>query len=272
MAKDKASSSSKKLTAKQVSDTSKKLASDVGMFLKDLNNVPTVGYLVAEFVGMFLVTASFLYMQGSPLFFAFALIGATLVVGGVSGAHLNPAVTFGAWVTRKISSVNAFFYIVAQFLGAVVAWLTVNAFLQNSAVTGAATQTALQASPITEGKELYIFFAELLGVTIFSLGVATALRLRAKKDNVAAALAVGFVATIAFYVGLSLTTALVDQTAGSAILTFLNPAMAAAANGISFGESWNNVWPVSIYVIAPAIGGVLGFVLQDFLYSQSNEK
>ena len=41
--------------------------------------------------------------------------------GGVSGAHLNPAVTLGCVVARKIDIVLACGYIVSQFIGSVFA-------------------------------------------------------------------------------------------------------------------------------------------------------
>src|SRR5437867_3172779 len=40
--------------------------------------------------------------------------------GHVSGGHINPAVTFAAWVTGKIGLQRGILYIVAQLLGAVV--------------------------------------------------------------------------------------------------------------------------------------------------------
>ncbi|MDJ0678606.1 MAG: MIP family channel protein [Xenococcaceae cyanobacterium MO_167.B52] len=39
----------------------------------------------------------------------------------VSGGHLNPAVTFGAWLTKKIDTKNALGYIVVQCLGGIFA-------------------------------------------------------------------------------------------------------------------------------------------------------
>ncbi len=50
-------------------------------------------------------------------------VGLTLIAliyspwGQQSGAHLNPAVTLGFWRTGKVAPWDAFFYIVAQFLG-----------------------------------------------------------------------------------------------------------------------------------------------------------
>src|SRR6204780_1869404 len=42
-------------------------------------------------------------------------------VGHISGGHLNPAVTIGFWVTRRLSTLQALFYWIAQLLGAVAA-------------------------------------------------------------------------------------------------------------------------------------------------------
>ncbi|XP_013884876.1 aquaporin-1 [Austrofundulus limnaeus] len=53
--------------------------------------------------------------------FAFGLAAATLTqcTRHVSGAHLNPAVTLGLLATCQISFLRAFFYMLAQMLGAV---------------------------------------------------------------------------------------------------------------------------------------------------------
>ncbi|CAD6218310.1 unnamed protein product [Miscanthus lutarioriparius] len=50
--------------------------------------------------------------------------GATIFIlvyctGGISGGHINPAVTFGLFVGRKLSLVRTILYIVAQCLGAI---------------------------------------------------------------------------------------------------------------------------------------------------------
>lgn len=53
--------------------------------------------------------------------FAFGLAVATLAqcIGHVSGAHLNPAITLGLLASCQMSVLRAFFYMVAQILGAV---------------------------------------------------------------------------------------------------------------------------------------------------------
>lgn len=238
-----------------------KLVKSFQSFCKMVKTMPLVGVIVAEFIGTFLITASFFEMQGNPLFFGFAIIGTILVVGGVSGAYLNPAITLGAFATRKISALYAFVYILAQILGAIAAWAVLNEFSKNSAATTQLTGTVYHAATIVTGKEWYLFYAELIGATILSLGVATAIRLRSSK--VVAAFAAGFATLVALYITLSLTTVLLSEQGTS--FTFLNPAIAIAANGLS----WNN-WPIAIYVVAPVIGAVIGFVLQDYLHSQTD--
>ena len=96
-------SSSKVTTVKAVS--SKKPAST--LFGLKLTRSPQLGAGVAEFVGSFLLAAAVIAGQGQPIIVLFAVVGVVLVVGGMSGAHINPAITIGAWATRKISGVRA---------------------------------------------------------------------------------------------------------------------------------------------------------------------
>jgi glycerol uptake facilitator-like aquaporin len=266
MAEKRAISPAKKSAAKassSASNTNSSMSSTYNSMRRVLKEMPLIGALVAEFIGAFLITVAFIEMQGSPLFVAFALGGIVLIVGGVSGAHLNPAITIGAWATRKINWIYALGYIVAQLLGATVAYLVLNTFLHAApTTTGAAAPTLLHAATIVNGKEWYIFFTELIGTAILTLGVATALR--NKKTRIVAAFAAAFAISLALYVALTLNTSLL-QTANESnvVLTFLNPAIAFAANGLSW-----NMWPLTIYVLAPFIGGIIGFAIQDFLHSQ----
>jgi aquaporin TIP len=86
--------------------------------------------LLAEFVGTFTLifvgAGAIIQTQGSDLVaigLAYGLAIAVMVssVGHVSGAHFNPAVTIGAWVTQKIDSSSAVAYILAQLAGGAAA-------------------------------------------------------------------------------------------------------------------------------------------------------
>jgi len=261
MAEKTAISSTKKSTASE--PQAKKTTVKSVKYIK--NNLPMIGALTAEFVGTFLLVASIFAVQGQPLFVAFALVGVVLLIGGISGGHVNPAMTIGAWVTKKIDSKKAIGYIIAQILGAGFAWLILSAFMSGSdaALQSGTGSLLFHVATIAEGKEWYIFFAELLGSIIVALGIASALK--AKNDKVAAAFSYSFALLIGLIIAGSITS--IFLTEANTSLTFLNPAAAIAANGISW-----NIWPIAIYFIAPTIGAVVGFSMQDFLYSQSNEK
>ena len=85
-----------------------------------------------EFIGTFLLAASVLASQGQPVSVLFTLSTIVLIAGAISGAHVNPLITVGAWATRRISTLKAIFYIVAQILGAMVVFMLMNAFVSNA--------------------------------------------------------------------------------------------------------------------------------------------
>lgn len=262
MADKKAISSTKKSIIRVIPDI-KQLIS----FARDPSKkTPIIGAIVAELIGTFLFVTAFFQMQGNPLFVAFTLVGIFLVIGGISGAHINPALTIGAWVTRKVSSLRAISYIAAQAVGATAAYFMLKAFLEGAKTSGSElipTSQLFHVATLTSEKEWYLFFAELLGASILTFGFATALRVR--REKVAAAFSVGLAILIALYVAMSLTTVMLTEANTS--LTFLNPVLAFATGGII---DWN-MWRMFIYILAPVVGAIIGFVLQDFLHNQTSE-
>jgi MIP family channel proteins len=84
--------------------------------------------LLAEFVGTFtlvFIGAGAAATGGSltdvALAHGFVIIGAVCAFGGISGAHVNPAVTLAALLARAVEAAEGARYWLAQFLGAVAA-------------------------------------------------------------------------------------------------------------------------------------------------------
>jgi len=93
--------------------------------------VKTGRALIAEFVGAFALifigagsivtnqwTKGALGLAGIAAAHALVLAIMISALGHISGGHFNPAVTFGVWITRRISSAGAALYVVAQLVGA----------------------------------------------------------------------------------------------------------------------------------------------------------
>src|SRR5918996_2752594 len=66
-------------------------------------------------------------LVGVALAHGLALAVLVSALGAVSGAHFNPAVTFGVWITGRIEPARAVLYVAAQLAGAVVAGLALRA-------------------------------------------------------------------------------------------------------------------------------------------------
>ena len=55
---------------------------------------------------------------GVALAFGLSLLCAAFLFGGISGCHINPAVTIGMWAAKRTDGWGVPYYLVGQFLGA----------------------------------------------------------------------------------------------------------------------------------------------------------
>lgn len=222
---------------------------------KHISSAPFIAAVVAEFIGTFLFAATVIAAQGQPILVLFGLAGIVLALGAISGAYVNPALTIAAWATRRIGALRAIAYIVAQVLGAMLALVLLNSFIQaNAGGTSSllGQPTLFKAGDLPAGKEWFIFASELIGTAIFGFAVAAATRM--VKSRVSAGLTVG----LGIYTALLIAGSLAAMLGANAIL---NPAVAVALQAMHF----NSVWPFAVYGIASILGAVVGFFLHDYL-------
>lgn len=258
--KRKTVSPKKKPTSKKTSSARVVRSANSGVLSRgSLGNVP-VAALLAELLGTFVLTAIIIQSKGTAVIVLFALAAIVLAIGSFSGAHVNPAITFGAWVTRKISTYRALGYVIAQVLGALLAVVVLSYLLggvapEQNPYTGQATAPELfKATELVKGKEMYTFWAEVLGLSLFGFAVANALR--EKKDHFATAYTVGG----GLFIGLLI--------AGP--IAILNPAVAfglQAFNDLKDAALW---WSIGAHLVAPLIGGAIGFLFYDLLRRDSD--
>lgn len=161
----------------------------------------------------------------------------------ISGGHINPAVTFGAWITGKIDPAKAIMYVVAQLVGAIVgAWLI-------KAVIPAAAQGNLGAhglgAGITVGGGL---LAEIV-LTFALVFVVFATAMDPKGLGHLAPAAIGLTVLVDHLFGVPVTGASMNPARS------FGPAFAAGA--------WDNHW---IFWVGPLVGGGLAALVYEFLF------
>ena len=79
--------------------------------------------LVAEFFGTFVLLMS-IFLTGNALIIGLTLSLNVWLLGGISGSHVNPAVSIAMLVKGAISPMEFVTYTIVQLAGAVSAWYT----------------------------------------------------------------------------------------------------------------------------------------------------
>ncbi|MCK6539412.1 MAG: aquaporin [Anaerolineales bacterium] len=213
---------------------------------------------VAEFIGTFALVfigagAGITGMSG--LFGVAVAHGAVLAVfyyafGHISGAHVNPAVTFGLALNGTVKWGEAVFYWIAQFAGGIVAAFTLNLAvggvsvdgIGGGATIGVLTDSAPYAAALVE-----VILTFFLVNTILHTAVAG-------RGGAFAGLAIGLTLTFAILTGGAMTGASLNpaRTFGPAIFT--SPSLAVPMTYV-------------IYLLGPLLGAALAVGVFKFLNS-----
>lgn len=124
--------------------------------------------LVAEALGTFgLALAALTAPADQPLLVGLALAVLLLGMIKVSGGHFNPAVTFGLWAMNKLELVKVPFYWLAQFIGALGAFMVIGAYNGNGSNLDMSNFAAW---------DWRVFWVELIGTALFLFGLVAALK------------------------------------------------------------------------------------------------
>ena len=199
-----------------------------------------IAMVVAEFLGTGILATAVINVARSQIgigyFVAFsaaiAYVLLTLIFNVTSGGHFNPAVTIGMWTIRKIQTLQAITYIIAQMLGGFAAWRLAQYF------TG-------QKLTNIAGKnfEWKILIAEVIGTFVFTLGISAAVHQRYEGGKLAATFGA------AVFAGVVIASLASNAT--------INPAVALANQSFS-----------RAYILGPIIGSVIGMNLYKYLFAQ----
>lgn len=175
-----------------------------------------------------------------------ALFVAVSIGANISGGHVNPAVTFGAFVGGNITFIRGVVYVIAQLLGSTVA-----SFLLEFS-TGLSTGTfALSGVSVWSGLVFEIVMTFGLVYTVY----ATAIDPKKGDIGIIAPLAIGLIVGANILAGGAFTGA------------SMNPAIAFGPALVSW--SWAGHW---VYWVGPLIGAAIAALAYDLLFiNQTHE-
>ena len=186
---------------------------------------------------------------GIGLAFGLALTVAIYALGPISGAHFNPAVTIGLWAGKKFPTSDLVPYIVAQFVGSIIASA---ALIAIAGVDIASTIGGLGSVGDVAGIGIVgIFITEFIGTALLMYVIMAAAEDGQAKD---AALSIGLVlAGIIVAIG-GFTGCGINPSRVFAPM-LMNTLVGNAA-------PWE-LFPA--YLIAPILGAIFAVYLYDYL-------
>ncbi|KAL9268433.1 Aquaporin PIP1-2-like protein [Drosera capensis] len=185
-------------------------------------------------------------IQGIAWAFGGMIFVLVYCTAGISGGHINPAVTFGLLLARKLSFPRAVLYIVMQCLGAICGAGVVKALEPHRyELHGGGTNSVAHGYTVGDGLGAEIIGTFILVYTVFS---ATDAKRNARDSHVPvlAPLPIGFAVFLVHLATIPITG------------TGINPARTLGP-AIIFNRSaaWHDIW---IFVVGPMTGAGLAAV------------
>ncbi len=224
--------------------------------------------LIAEFIGTFalvLLGCGAAVLAGPQvgnlgIAFAFGLVIVAMAygIGPVSGCHVNPAVSFGAWVAGRMQTRDMLAYWLAQALGGVVGAgvllviasglpgysIEVGGLGQNGYGANSPAEYSLLAGAVFEIVASFLFLVTILGVT------------QGGGPSALAGIVIGLALVVIHIVGIQVTGVSVNPARS------LGPAVWVG------GEALGQLW---LFIVAPMIGaGLAGWAFRVKLLSEES--
>ena len=212
---------------------------------------------LAEMVGTFVLTflgcgtavalgcgADTASIVGTAMAFGLAVVAMAYTIGGISGCHINPAITLGVFLSGRMSAKDCGMYMVFQVIGAILA-AAVLAGIVGTASPDAIITTSTRASSCAFGVTNGLI-VEIVLTMLFVLVVLGATSTTNGATNNFAGLATGLSLILIHLVGIHFTG------------TSVNPARSIGPALFQGGQALNELW---VFIVGPFVGGALAALI-----------
>lgn len=192
---------------------------------------------------------------GISFAFGFSVLIMVYAIGGISGCHINPAVTCGMVVAGRMQIKEAIIYVIMQCIGAIIGAVILYVIASGKAgydiaINGLGQNGYGASSPAGYGMSA-AFIAEVVLTAIFIFVILGSTGARAAAGF--AGLAIGISLVVIHLVGIPITG------------TSVNPARSLGPALLVGGEALSQLW---LFWVAPLIGGAVGAILWKVVSSE----
>lgn len=189
---------------------------------------------------------------GVALAFGLAVVAMAYAIGGISGCHINPAITLGVFLSGRMNGKEAGMYMVFQVIGAIIGSAVLYALVSTGAHGG---PTATGSNGFADGMMLQAFIAEAVFTFIFVLVVLGSTDSEKGAGNLAG-LAIGLTLVLVHIVCIPITG------------TSVNPARSVGPALFEGGAALSQLW---LFIVAPFVGAALSALVWKVLSAKEGK-
>lgn len=184
---------------------------------------------------------------GTAFAFGLSVVAMAYAIGGISGCHINPAITLGVLLSGRMSAKDAVGYWIGQVVGGILGAAIL--YLLTTSAGGGIVGTGANDLQTLNGETVSVlggFLAEVVFTAIFVLVVLGATAKTNGATNNFAGLAIGLSLVLVHFCCIRYTG------------TSVNPARSIGPALFQGGTALANLW---IFIVAPLIGGAIAALL-----------
>ena len=191
---------------------------------------------------------------GTAIAFGLAVVAMAYTIGGISGCHINPAISLGCFLAGRMSAKDCGMYMIFQVIGAVLAAALLAAIVGTAPDAVITTKTGANACAFGVVNGLIV---EIVLTMIFVLVVLGATAKTNGATNNFAGLAIGLSLILIHLVGIHFTG------------TSVNPARSIGPALFECGDALNQLW---VFIVGPLVGGALAAVIWKIIDCNCDKK
>lgn len=179
-------------------------------------------------------------LLGVAFAFGLSVVAMAYSIGHISGAHLNPAVSMGAWVAGRLSAQDFVGYVVAQVIGGIIAAFVL-LIIAKGKVDGFDPSAGFATNGWSGYAMLSAFIFEVIATAMFITVILGCTQEGVTTGN--EGLVIGLTLVLVHLAGI--------MVSGSSV----NPARSIGPALIEGGNALSQLW---LYIVAPMVGGAIG--------------